>query len=83
MAKPVRRIFNESMLEAFGEALHDEYKKIFTTMFASQNTITARELSWMDKRIRTLDANLKILSDHMTKTEDENDEYTGKTKTDE
>ena len=69
------KTYNEAIVQSFAEALHDEYKKIFATMFERQNVLTKRELSWMDTRMRVLAENTKILTEHLTKPqEDENDD---------
>lgn len=70
------RTYNEAIVDSFAEALHDEYKNIFATMFARQTAINAQQLRWLDTRMKTLDKNTKILCDFLTKPqEDENDEH--------
>ena len=69
------KTYNDAIIQSFAEALHDEYKKIFTTMFERSNVLTKRELSWMDTRMRVLGENTKILVEHLSKPqEDENDD---------
>lgn len=69
------KTYNDAIIQSFAEALHDEYKKIFTTMFERTNVLTKRELLWMDSRMRVLSENTKILTEHLTKPqEDENDD---------
>lgn len=70
------RTYNEAIVDSFAEALHDEYKNVFATMFARQTVINAQQLRWLDARLKTLDKNTKILCDFLTKPqEDENDEH--------
>ena len=70
------RTYNEAIVESFADALHDEYKNVFAVMFARQTVINAHQLRWLDARLKTLDANTKILCDFLSKPqEDENDEH--------